>query len=76
MVHCKYVILGTVIFCLNVVFSRTTFSPCHRDTFSNNTPISPITSMYTIYTTSASFSGMQLISTVESFHTSPFQILV
>ena len=71
----KYVIFGTAIF-----FSERCF-PTH-DVFHFSTeinfPIIPYTlpPMYTTYTTSANFSGIQLISTVGSFHTSPFQIMV
>jgi NADH:ubiquinone oxidoreductase subunit B-like Fe-S oxidoreductase len=41
----------------------------HREKTSNNTSIPP-------YTTGASCCGIQLISTIESFHTSTFETVV
>jgi hypothetical protein len=41
----------------------------HREKTSNNTSIPP-------YTTGASCGDIQLISTVESFHTNPFETVV
>ena len=61
----------------NVAFPRNTHDVFHFST-EINFPIIPYTlpPMYTTYTTSANFSGIQLTSTVGSFHTSPFQIMV